>query len=276
MTNQDALFPEFTPPAPAAEPQTETKPGRYTGGKIIYETAGKAREYRELAANLFTGCDHGCTYCYAPNVLQRNRQEFHGTVKPRTDIIRLLGKDAEKCRQHGETRQVLLCFTCDPYSPAASQTPVTRQAIQVLHAAGLHVCTLTKGGTRALRDLDLFTVADSFATTLTSLDDATSLRWEPGAALPADRIEALRRFHAAGIPTWVSLEPVLDPDETMEIICRTADAVDEFKVGVLNYHPRAREIDWYRFAREVVGLLESLGKKHYIKQDLRKYLADRE
>jgi len=142
----------------------------------------------------------------------------------------------------------------------------------VLHAAGLHVCTLTKGGTRALRDLDLFTPADSFATTLTSLDDATSLRWEPGAALPADRIEALRRFHAAGIPTWVSLEPVLDPDETMEIICRTADAVDEFKVGVLNYHPRAREIDWYRFAREVVGLLESLGKKYYIKQDLRKYL----
>ena len=29
---------------------------------IIYEPRGKAREYSELAVNLYTGCSHGCRY----------------------------------------------------------------------------------------------------------------------------------------------------------------------------------------------------------------------
>jgi DNA repair photolyase len=27
---------------------------------IIYEPRGKAKEYADLAANLYLGCDHGC------------------------------------------------------------------------------------------------------------------------------------------------------------------------------------------------------------------------
>ena len=35
---------------------------------------------------------------------------------------------------------------------------------------------------RALRDMDLFGAHDAFATTLTLLDEAAPLEWEPGAA----------------------------------------------------------------------------------------------
>jgi DNA repair photolyase len=59
----------------------------------------------------------------------------------------------------------------------------------VLQAHGLGICTLTKGGTRSLRDIDLFrTNRDSFASTLTSLDSTFSRKWELHAALPADRL----------------------------------------------------------------------------------------
>lgn len=264
-TSQSGLFDAPAPASPAT-------PVPYTG-KIIYETRGKAREYRELSANLYTGCDHGCLYCYAPNVLQRNREVFHTDVRVRTDVLRLLEKDAVGYERAGEKRQILFCFTCDPYSPAIHDTGVTRQALEILKEHDLHFCTLTKGGHRALRDLDLFTPADSFATTLTSWNDAISLHWEPNAALPGARMETLRKFHDAGIPTWVSLEPVLNPDDVILLIRKTAPYVDQYKVGVLNYHPHAKEIDWKDFGFRVMELLEKLGKKYYLKEDLRKAMG---
>ncbi len=90
--------------------------------------------------------------------------------------------------------------------------------------------------------------------------------------MPHSRLDAIQEFHAAGIPTWVSLEPVLDPISALEIIRQTHSFVDLFKVGKLNYHPLAQTIDWSKFAREAIELLKSLEKDYYIKQDLAAYL----
>lgn len=238
-------------------------------GKYIYETRGKAREYRELACNLYTGCDHKCAYCYAPSVLQRDRQNFYDAVNPRPGVIEAIQKESKRYVECGDTRQVLFCFTCDPYNNADVKYKLTRQAIIACHNNGMPICTLTKGGFRALRDIDLFTAQDSFASTLTCLDPDKSLLWEPGAALPQERFDTLKKFHSAGIPTWVSLEPVIDPEWTKQIIMETHEYVDEFKVGILNYHPRSKEIDWRQFGYEVKELLDNLGCKYYLKRDLR-------
>lgn len=32
---------------------------------LIYEPRGRAREYAALALNTYTGCSHGCQYCFA-------------------------------------------------------------------------------------------------------------------------------------------------------------------------------------------------------------------
>jgi DNA repair photolyase len=151
---------------------------------------------------------------------------------------------------------------------------VTRKAIQILHRHGHKVHILTKGGSRALRDRDLLTPGDAFGSTLTFLDAATSATWEPGAASPEDRIATLKVFHDAGIPTWASLEPVIDPDTALEIIRRTHAFVNLFKVGRWNYDKRANEIDWRKFAQDAVRLLESLGAKYLLKQDLKKFLGE--
>jgi DNA repair photolyase len=244
-----------------------------TGEKmlVIYEPRGKAREYSRLAVNLYTGCGHRCEYCYAPAYVMTERDRFHNPV-PRPNILEKLTLDSQKLNIKKQKGPVLLCFTCDPYQPIDEQLQLTRKAIQVLHSFGLHVNILTKGGRRAERDFDLLTCNDLFGVTLTNLDNSLSLKWEPFAPLPDERIETLLVAHKQGIKTWVSLEPVIYPEISMEIIKKTYKFVDEFKVGVLNYHPHASTVDWHKFARDVKNLLTELHCDFYLKEDLRKWL----
>lgn len=239
----------------------------------IYIPRGRAKEYASLALNIYNGCDHGCIYCYAPLALKRERQQFHGQVTPKVDIIQRVSKDIAKLASTGQSSSVLLCFTGDPYCRADMRYQVTRQILEKFREHNQPFCILTKGGCRALRDIDLYSQRDTFACTLTLLDANESQRWEPGAALPEERIYTLREFHRRGVRTWISLEPVINPDATLEIIRRTATFVDEFKVGVLNYHPHAKKIDWRKFAHEAKTLLEKLGARYIFKEDVKRYLV---
>jgi len=243
---------------------------------LIYEPKGRAREYAALACNVYRGCDHACTYCYAPSATQRQRSDFVISSTRGPDFLPSLEREAARLSRSDDAgKQVLLSFTCDPYSRLDAAEQITRRAIQILHRHGFSICTLTKGGSRALRDLDLFGAQDAFATTMTLLDDAASLEWEPGAALPSERIDTIRQFHAAGITTWVSLEPVIDPLAALEVIRQTHPFVDLYKVGKMNYHPIADAIDWRQFALDAVALLDALGKRYYVKNDLAAFLPGR-
>jgi len=237
---------------------------------LIYEPRGKAAEYSPLAMNIYKGCTHGCVYCYAPAATYTQRETFHTNVQPRNNFIQELRKDLIKFR--GDKRPILLCFTTDPYQPIEEAAKLTRYALKKLIENGNVIKILTKGGTRAIRDFDIMKTGNcDFGATLTFLDEARSLEWEPGAAPPSNRIAALRLAKEDGIRTWVSLEPVIDPEQVYKIIKLTHKFVDLYKVGKLNYHPKAKEIDWRKFRIITENLLQSLGKKYYIKNDLRAF-----
>lgn len=238
----------------------------------IYVPSGRALEYSLLACNLYTGCSHGCSYCFAPGCLHKTRAAFHTNVVPRTGIIEQLRKDAPKYA--GTDKRVLLCFHCDPYSLEAAASGVTRQALEILREYDIPWQILTKGGLRACADFDLYRPGiDAFATTLTFVVTTESAEFEPGAALPADRVAAIVEAHRRGIETWVSLEPVIHPADALYWIERLSECVTLFKVGKLN-HDKAAEarIDWSGFGAEAVSLLKTLQKKYYIKDDLAKHL----
>lgn len=243
------------------------------GCSIIYAPRGQAGEYSKLATNPYRGCGHKCAYCYVPEVLRMSRPEFDAGATPRPGFLEALRKEAAKYRAVGITEQVMLSFTTDPYHP--TDNSLTRAVLQSLQHYGLGICTLTKGGARALRDLDLFrTDRDAFASTLTSLDDAFSLKWERGAALPGDRIATLKAFHDAGIFTWVSLEPTLNTEASLAIIEHTHEFVDLYKIGRANYLPMTYTTDWESYTHQILDLVNRLGVKHYIKKDLQKYLPE--
>jgi DNA repair photolyase len=109
----------------------------------------------------------------------------------------------------------------------------------------------------------------------------TSTMWEPGAALPSERMQALAKAHRNGISTWVSFEPVLYPEAVSSMIRLTEGYVDHYKVGKLNYIARLSErlqaevagIDWRAFGYEVEALLKATGKPYDIKAGLRKEMT---
>lgn len=240
---------------------------------IIYEPKGKAREYCSLAANLYTGCSHGCTYCYvpvaksrfAPENLEIVRKKFHRDTMPRTDAIAKLEKEAPKYRG----REIFLSFYCDPYQKIDTETKLTRAAIKILLKNNVHINILTKGGMRSARDFDLLSQNGSkYGATLTFLKVKDSIFHEPFAAFPQDRIEALKKAKQKGIRTWASLEPVIDPAQTIEIVETTKDFVDEYKVGRWNYAPMAEYIDWRKFLKDIIKVFKKYDLNYYIKNDL--------
>jgi DNA repair photolyase len=151
---------------------------------------------------------------------------------------------------------------------------VTRPTIELLREYGLGFCVLTKGGSRALADVDLYRpTRDAFASTLTTLDDQFSQKWERNAALPGDRIATLKQVRERGIFTWVSLEPTLDVEASLAIVEATHQFVDLYKVGRANYLKEiTRTTDWADYTLRMVDKLQAIGKAHYIKRDLQVYL----
>ncbi|MBI5585337.1 MAG: hypothetical protein HY892_16110 [Deltaproteobacteria bacterium] len=239
---------------------------------VIYEPRGKAREYAPLALNLYRGCLHGCLYCYAPKATFTDRATFHdpSCIKPRPGILEDLEEQARQMA--GDKREILLSFTSDPYQPLEQEARVTRRALKILMAQDLTATILTKGGCWGLeRDRDLLTMnpANTWSVTLTiHHDQGLSDKWEPYAALPQDRIDSLQLAKMLGLRTWVSFEPVISPEAVYSLLNATHEFVDFYKVGKLNYHPLAREIDWRRFKGEMEERLTRLGKPYYLKKDL--------
>jgi DNA repair photolyase len=238
---------------------------------IIYEPRGKAGEYSPLAANLYQGCSHACVYCFAPKATFTDRQLFSDPsyIRPRNIVLEQLDKDAK--RLSGDARPILLSFTSDAYQACEKELKITRQALKIMAANNLVPQILTKAGAWAInRDADILASCGGiWAATLTTDDPAVSLEWEPGAALPADRIEALRLAKEAGLQTWVSFEPVIDPDAVYRLIEATKNFVDLYKVGKLNYHKHAATINWPEFREKTISILQSIAKDYYIKDDLR-------
>lgn len=241
------------------------------GKQIIYETKGRAREFNELACNLFTGCEHGCVYCYAPDILHKDRGIF-GKPEIRVTALDIL-RSAKTLADKGETRRVLLCFTCDPYTPVEQETALTRKCIMALHEAGLNVMILTKAGKRSTRDFDLLTPKDCYATTLTCMNNHQSKQWEINASPPNERIDALEQANRLGIETWASLEPVIYPDATKALIAYTRHFVGHYKVGTMNYHPHGETINWHDYGWGIKSHLDYLNAKYYFKKDLLKAMG---
>jgi len=244
---------------------------------VIYETKGRAREFAELAINLYNFCSHGCVYCYSPDVIHKNREVFSTGLYPRItaqDIVQSAKQWADK----GETRRILLSFLCDVYQPIEQETQLTRKCIMALHEVGLNVTILTKGGLKSMRDFDLLTNKDAYATTLTLYNENDSLRWEPNAASPKERLTALESACWKGIETWVSLEPVIDPEQTKYLVGLTADITGHYKLGKLNYEnqlppelkEQISEINWHDFGWEMKSLFDRIHAKYYFKKDLLK------
>jgi len=165
----------------------------------LYVPSGRAREYAELALNLFRGCPHRCRYCYAPTMLHRKREEFHGEVSLRAGILEALEKQLPRYRD--DPRRVLLCFSCDPFPRGYEYLhDATIAALRMLWENGQDTATLTKNPLPAVEPMLAACrrsrhdpALHDFGVSLSFVDDGLAQDWETGAALPTERRLALSK-----------------------------------------------------------------------------------
>ena len=161
----------------------------------------------------------------------------------------------------------------DPYQPLEKELHLTRRGIEIAAAHDVQVDILTKGDTKLIaKDLPLMARAGvHLGITLSFSKDASRREWEPFASSVRSRLNILRKAHDLGVYTWVSMEPVIIPQEALEVIEKAHEFVDFWKVGKLN-HDKAveRSVDWVKFRGDVVNLLDQYDCAYYIKDDLRK------
>lgn len=242
---------------------------------VVYEPKGRAKEYSELACNLYRGCTNGCRYCYAPACMHTTNEKWFSNAEPRQKVIELFEKDAWKLQ--GDPRRILFCFLCDPYQPIERKERLTRQALEIVYKYGLKNQILTKGSTDLIQtDLDLMKKANThLGITLSFIDDEKRQKWEPNASPVSDRLEILERANKAGVFTWISLEPVIDPAQALNLIRKANKYVKFWKIGKLNHmKDYERTVNWGKFLHDAENLLKKYGAKYYIKNDLRVFAKE--
>jgi DNA repair photolyase len=230
---------------------------------IIYEPKGRAREYAPLACNLAVGCKHGCLYCYGPGATHRTREVWDQPV-PAKDYLGRFRKDAE--RLEGDEREILFSFSTDPCQDEAAVARLA-EVLDVAEVHRLRVEVLTKNPANAV---PLFPILErngwGLGTTVCFVSEALREEWEPNAPPIASRLSWLGAAKAAGIRTWASVEPVVDPEEALRAIDVLKSVATKIKVGKWNHDARASRIDWPGFVDKAAAAL--VCHDHLFKIDL--------
>ncbi|MET0343671.1 MAG: PA0069 family radical SAM protein [Polyangiales bacterium] len=183
--------------------------------------------------NPYQGCYHGCAYCYA-----RPSHQYQG-LGAGTDFERkLLVKvnapallRAAFARPSWRGEPIVFSGNTDCYQPLEASYKLTRQCLELCLEHQNPVALITKGGV-IHRDIDLLGQLARRASvqvfvTIPFADEPTRRALEPYAAPVEKRFETLRLLHEVGVPTGVSLAPIipgLNDSHIPELLERARDA----------------------------------------------------
>lgn len=194
----------------------------------------------DYCLNPYTGCAHGCRYCYATFMRRfSGHSEAWGTfVDVKINAVDLL-KKALRRRLAGE---VVLSSVTDPYQPAEGAYHLTRGCLELLSLSQLRVSILTKSDL-VLRDVDILRrmPAVEVGLTITTDDEATKHIFEPASPPIRSRVRALESLRDEGIPNYVFVGPLLpmNPDNLADSIAPFASRV---LIDRMNYSWKVRGV----------------------------------
>lgn len=223
-------------------------------------TYGSRTEY---TANLYKGCTHGCTYCYALSLVHDERK-WGSYVDAKVNAPQTLERELMGLKKD----VVFLSSASDPYQPVEAKYGITRGCLEVLERHDFPVTILTRSPL-VLRDLDIIKRLRWVKVGI-SVTTVPVRKLEPGVPSLQRRIETLRKLGQAGVRTWVSFAPVIpglmmvDLDKVFEEFGRVG--VSEVSFGVLRF-------SGYEASREMfeksagVGFAEALaGREDTVKK----------
>jgi len=215
----------------------------------------------DRSINPYRGCEHGCIYCFA-----RPTHAFHD-LSPGIDFeSRLFAKPdaamllrSELAKPGYVVSSIALGTNTDPYQPIEEHWEITRSVLQVL-AETHHPLTITTKSDRVTRDIDILAPMAAqrlcaVALSVTSLTPAIARTLEPRAPRPEKRLAAVRKLREAGIPTYVSIAPIV-PAITDHDLERLVEAAAEAGAVGCFYIP-------VRLPHEVAPLFRAWLETHF-------------
>ena len=214
--------------------------------------------------NIYRGCQHGCIYCDARSRCYQMNHIFED-IEVKENALELL-EAALKSKRH--PCMIGTGVMSDPYMPLEAKLEMTRKALLLVEKYGFGATVLTKSDL-VLRDLDVLQRINSKSKavvqmSLTNRDSRLERLLEPNVCSTGQRIQALKEFQRAGIPTVVWLCPVIpflnDTEENIRSIVESCpDAgvkgIIQFGIG-LTLREGNREYFYARLDKHWPGLKE--------------------
>ncbi len=201
--------------------------------EILAKTILSKSKIYPWVINPYTGCQHGCSYCYA-RFMKRvtgHREPWGEFVDVKINAADLLREEIKK-KKRGK---VWVSGVCDPYQPLEAKYKLTRQCLEILARNTWPVIIQTRSPL-VLRDIDIIRGGRDFEVgfSVTTADDSIRKLFEPGAPPIEERINALDELHKAGIRTYAMIAPVLPGAEGLAELLK--GKIDYVLVDRMNYH----------------------------------------
>jgi DNA repair photolyase len=185
------------------------------------------------SVNPYRGCFHACAYCYARPTHEYlgfgAGTDFESKIVVKANAPELLRQAFLKPSWAGEL--VVFSGNTDCYQPLEATWRLTRACLEVCAEFRNPVGVITKA-VLVQRDLDVLSQLHARASlrvffSIPFADDETGRAIEPQAPLVSRRFEALRQLSQAGIPTGVSIAPIipgLNDEDLAPILDRAREA----------------------------------------------------
>jgi len=215
----------------------------------------------DASVNPYRGCEHGCVYCYARPFHEylgfSAGLDFESKILVKEDAPALLRKELSSPKWQPQT--LAMSGVTDCYQPAERRLEVTRRCLEVLADFRNPVGVITKNEL-VTRDIDILQElaahqAAVVMLSITTLDGEVARKMEPRASHPRDRLKAVERLAAAGIPVGVMVAPVVPAitDHEMPKILEAAAAAGARTAGYVVM----------RLPGAVAGLFERWLEEHF-------------
>lgn len=198
--------------------------------------------------NPYTGCDHGCIYCYATSYIPRFSE-----CRPKKGLIPKLTKEAATLK--GEI--ISMSNSSDPYPNIEAKAGLTRRCLEALSSSNCRIQIITKSDL-VTRDIDLLKrVRSMVSMSITTDDDEIGKKLEPFAPLPSKRLEAVQTLIDRSIPTSVRIDPIIPSlnDDINGLIKKVA-AAGVKHITCSTY--KVRPDNWLRFSKAFPEIAEKL------------------
>ena len=202
----------------------------------------------KLTLNPYSGCDHGCLYCYASNYVPN-----FSRCRPKKDQLATLKREAARLK--GEV--VSISNSSDPYPRIEAQQGWTRKCLEVLAESDCRIQIITKSNL-VTRDDDLLTEASAtVALTITTEDDNLARVLEPNAPPPSQRLKAAQDLIGKGIPVSVRVDPIIPfvNEDPTKLIAQLA-AIGVKHITTSTYKPKPD--NWLRLRQAIPEIAEKL------------------